>query len=61
MLGNTVLRDYEMGKQVASAGPGLQWKVYAGVKRSNRQVSGPQRVLPVLIQDTLTQYNMYRR
>ena len=38
MLGNTVLRDYELGKQIASAGPGLLWKVHAGVKKSNRQV-----------------------
>ena len=38
VLGNTVMREYELGKQVASAGPGLVWKVYAGVKKSNRQV-----------------------
>ncbi|KAL5501957.1 hypothetical protein EMCRGX_G008642, partial [Ephydatia muelleri] len=37
VLGNTVLRDYELGKQIASAGPGLLWKVHAGVKKSNRQ------------------------
>ena len=38
VMGNPVTREYEVGKHVASAGPGLLWKVYAGVKKSTRQV-----------------------
>lgn len=37
-MGNPVTRDYEVGKQVASAGPGLMWKVHQAVKKSTRQV-----------------------
>ena len=36
--GNPVLREYELGKQVASAGPGLLWKVFNGEKKSTKQV-----------------------
>lgn len=40
--GNPVLREYELGKQVASAGPGLLWKVFNGEKKTTKQVSdGP--------------------
>ncbi|XP_019850121.1 PREDICTED: SCY1-like protein 2 isoform X2 [Amphimedon queenslandica] len=35
--GNPVLREYELGKQVASAGPGLLWKVFNGEKKSTKQ------------------------
>ena len=38
VMGNPVTREYEVGKHIASAGPGLLWKVYAGVKRTTRQV-----------------------
>ena len=38
VMGNPVIRDYEIGKQVASAGPGLMWKVHQAVKKSTRQV-----------------------
>ena len=38
VMGNPVTREYEVGKHVASAGPGLLWKVYTGVKKSTRQV-----------------------
>ena len=40
VMGNPVTRDYEVGKQVASAGPGLMWKVHQAVKKSTRQVRG---------------------
>ena len=36
--GNPVTRDYEVGKQVASAGPGLLWQVHQAVKKSTKQV-----------------------
>ena len=35
--GNPVTREYEVGKQIASAGPDLLWKVYAGHKKSTKQ------------------------
>ncbi len=37
VMGNPVIREFELGKQVASAGPGLLWKVHTGIKKSSRQ------------------------
>jgi len=39
--GNAVFKEYELGKHVCSAGPGLLWRVYEGFKKSTRQVSRP--------------------
>ena len=36
--GNPVTKEFEVGRHVASAGPGLLWKVYNGVKKSTRKV-----------------------
>ena len=36
--GNPVIKEYEIGKQVASAGPGLLWKVHSAIKKSTQQV-----------------------
>jgi SCY1-like protein 2 len=36
--GNPVTREYEVTKHVGSAGPGLLWKLYAGYKKSTKQV-----------------------
>ena len=38
VMGNPVTREYEIGRHVASAGPGLMWRVHSGVKKSTRQV-----------------------
>lgn len=35
--GNPVTREYEVGKQIGSAGPDLLWKIYTGHKKSTRQ------------------------
>ncbi|PAV55689.1 hypothetical protein WR25_03618 [Diploscapter pachys] len=35
--GNPITREYEIGEQVGSAGPGLYWKIYNGVKYSSKQ------------------------
>ena len=35
--GNPVTRDYELGRHIASAGPGLLWKVHSGVKKTSKQ------------------------
>ncbi|KAL1491791.1 hypothetical protein ABEB36_012335 [Hypothenemus hampei] len=35
--GNPVTREYESSIHIASAGPGLLWKVYKGMKRSTKQ------------------------
>ena len=39
VLGNPVFKEYELGKHVCSAGPGLLWRVHDGVKKTTRQVS----------------------
>lgn len=38
VMGNQVLRDFTLGQQVASFGPGLLWKVFDGKKKSTGQV-----------------------
>uniref|UniRef100_A0A914XMK5 Protein kinase domain-containing protein n=1 Tax=Plectus sambesii TaxID=2011161 RepID=A0A914XMK5_9BILA len=35
--GNPLLREYEVLTQIASAGPGLSWKIYSGRKHSTKQ------------------------
>jgi SCY1-like protein 2 len=35
--GNPVLREYEVGKHVASAGPALLWKIHDGIKKATKQ------------------------
>ncbi|KAK3928134.1 SCY1-like protein 2 [Frankliniella fusca] len=35
--GNPVTREYEVTNHVASAGPGLLWKIYQGYKKSTKQ------------------------
>jgi len=37
--GNPVFKEYELGKHMCSAGPGLLWRVYEGFEKSTRQVS----------------------
>lgn len=37
VMGNPVTREFELGKHVASAGPGLLWKVHSGFKKTSRQ------------------------
>lgn len=37
VMGNPVTREYELVKHVASAGPGLLWKVHSGFKKSSKQ------------------------
>lgn len=32
-MGNPVMKEYEVGRHVASAGPGLLWRVHSAVKR----------------------------
>ncbi|KAG8180477.1 hypothetical protein JTE90_026639 [Oedothorax gibbosus] len=35
--GNPVTREYEVVEHIASAGPGLLWKVYKGIKKSTKE------------------------
>ena len=35
--GNPVTREYEVTAHVASAGPGLMWKIYSGYKKTTKQ------------------------
>ncbi|MFH4975121.1 hypothetical protein AB6A40_001830 [Gnathostoma spinigerum] len=35
--GNPILREYEVISQIASAGPGMSWKIFSGRKRSTKQ------------------------
>lgn len=36
--GNPVIREFEATRHIASAGPGLLWKIYDGHKKSTKQV-----------------------
>ena len=36
--GNPVIKEYDIGKQVASAGPALLWKVHSAIKKTTKQV-----------------------
>ena len=38
VLGNPIFKEYELGKHVCSAGPGLLWRVHDGVKKTTKQV-----------------------
>lgn len=37
LVGNPLTKDFEVGKQVASFGPNLAWKIYEGKKRTTGQ------------------------
>lgn len=37
VMGNPVTREFELEKHIASAGPGLLWKVYSGFKKTSKQ------------------------
>ncbi|XP_067855366.1 SCY1-like protein 2 isoform X2 [Heptranchias perlo] len=39
VMGNPVTREFEVGRHIASGGPGMAWKVFHGVKKSTKQVS----------------------
>lgn len=38
VLGNPVTREFSIGAQIASFGPGLLWKVFEGKKKTTGQV-----------------------
>lgn len=38
-VGNPITNDHEILAHRASGGPGLLWKIYAGIKRTTKQVS----------------------
>ncbi|XP_064417932.1 SCY1-like protein 2 [Latimeria chalumnae] len=37
VMGNPVTREFEVGRHVASGGPGLAWKIFHGIKKSTKQ------------------------
>ena len=37
--GNPLSKDFEVYGQIASGGPGLLWKIFAGMKKTTKQVS----------------------
>lgn len=45
VMGNPVTREFEVGRHIASGGPGLCWRIYNGTKKSTKQVCV---VLPVI-------------
>lgn len=51
--GNPLSRDFEVLSQIASAGPGLLWKVYNGVKKTTKQ----EVAIFVLEKKLLERYN----
>lgn len=38
VMGNPVTREFEVGRHIASGGPGLCWRIYNGTKKSTKQV-----------------------
>lgn len=40
VMGNPVTREFEVGRHIASGGPGLCWRIYNGTKKSTKQVCG---------------------
>ncbi|XP_030845520.1 SCY1-like protein 2 isoform X3 [Strongylocentrotus purpuratus] len=40
LIGNPVMREYEIIRHVGSGGPGCLWKIYHAVKRSTKQEAG---------------------
>eukprot|EP01135_Chromosphaera_perkinsii_P011581 Nk52_evm20s2449 gene=Nk52_evmTU20s2449 len=37
VLGSQIERDYEIGKQIGSGGPGYRWTMYSAIKKTNHQ------------------------
>ncbi|XP_028672526.1 SCY1-like protein 2 isoform X2 [Erpetoichthys calabaricus] len=37
VMGNPVTREFEVGRHIASGGPGLSWKIFNGIKKSTKQ------------------------
>ncbi|XP_056877979.1 SCY1-like protein 2 isoform X1 [Takifugu flavidus] len=37
VMGNPVTREFEVGRHIASGGPGLCWRIYDGTKKSTKQ------------------------
>ncbi|KAM3858820.1 SCY1-like protein 2 [Diretmus argenteus] len=37
VMGNPVTREFEVGRHIASGGPGLCWRIYNGIKKSTKQ------------------------
>lgn len=40
--GTNVERDYDVGRQIASGGPGFCWKIHQATKKSNGQVGADE-------------------
>ena len=38
VMGNPVTREFEVGRHIASGGPGMSWRIYNGIKKSTKQV-----------------------
>ena len=36
--GNPLSKDFEVYGQIASGGPGMMWKIFAGMKKTTKQV-----------------------
>ena len=36
--GNPLSKDFELYGQIASGGPGMLWKIFAGMKKTTKQV-----------------------
>uniref|UniRef100_A0A672T5F8 SCY1-like protein 2 n=1 Tax=Sinocyclocheilus grahami TaxID=75366 RepID=A0A672T5F8_SINGR len=37
VMGNPVTREFEVGRHIASGGPGMSWRIYNGTKKSTKQ------------------------
>lgn len=45
VMGNPVTREFEVGRHIASGGPGMCWRIYNGTKKSTKQVC--HRIAPL--------------
>lgn len=51
LVGNPLTKDFEVGKQVASFGPNLAWRIYEGKKRTTGQVRNVYLLLLYVLPD----------
>lgn len=57
VMGNPVTREFEVGRHIASGGPGLSWRIYNGTKKSTKQVCV---CVSVSLSDQTTSWHKFR-
>ncbi|CAN9508496.1 unnamed protein product [Ophioblennius macclurei] len=57
VMGNPVTREFEVGRHIASGGPGLSWRIYNGTKKSTKQ----EVAVFVLDKKTMDKYQKFEK